>query len=58
MVNLNPEDGCSKTVNQRKILCGVLLTLNQLNMVLKVGFILEEKFSVSNAVTKITYVIL
>ena len=51
---VNPDvDGYTQTLNQRKILRRVLLTLNQLNMVLKLEWS-PNFFSVSNAVTEVT----
>ena len=44
MVNPHVDD-YTQTLNQRKILHGVLLTLNQLNMVLKLElFLFRKKF--------------
>jgi len=37
-------DGYTNTLKQRKILYGVLLTLNQLNMVLKLELSLQKFF--------------
>jgi len=54
---VNPDvDGYTKTLNQRKILHGVLFTLNQYGV--EVGNISPKNFSVSDAFIKVTLAVL